>query len=580
MPLKLEELLQPIPGDNPSGADLRYEPVYDEIKEARREEDEGPQGQWARERKLADWPEVIKLASECLAKQSKDLQLAAWLTEALLRKEGYGGLRSGLELIKGLLEKFWDTLYPEVEDGDLELRSAPLSWLGLKLDMAVKGVALVRGGHTIYKFEEAQNVGFEAEANVDGAKLLARNKKIEEGKMTGEEWEKAFTETPKPFLKQNVADLSASLALVAEIDKIGDKFEDAAPSYSPLKRVLEEVQRVANTLLKNKLAVDPDPVVETPAAAEGGEAGAASGGDGTLTAEPVNREDAVARVTGAARWLRQNEPMNPASYLLLRGLRWGEVRANNGHLEPRLLVAPTTALRSQLKSLVLDQKWSALVEASESAMAQPCGRGWLDLQRYAIMAVSQMGKEFYPVESAIRNALRSFLADMPDIVQATMMDDTPTANNETLQWIAAEIDDGKAGAVRRVNGTQAAAAEIRSESEAMDLARSGRIEKAVALLSQQAEQERSLRGRFRLRTQLCSILVDAGKEQIAQPILEELLGQIDAFKLEDWENGPMVAEPMALLIRVLQKFERGEETQPLYLRICRLDPNLALRCVR
>ena len=158
-----------------------------------------------------------------------------------------------------------------------------------------------------------------------------------------------------------------------------------------------------------------------------------------------------------------------------------------------------------------------------------------------------------------------------------MMDDTPTANSETLQWIAAEIDDGAGGAQPSWPRAHSRLPK-RRESEAMDLARSGRIEDAVALLSRQVEQERSLRGRFRLRTQLCSILVDAGREQIAQPILEELLGQIDAYKLEEWENGPMVAEPMALLYRVLHKFEGEWPRASLYLRICRLDPNQALRC--
>ena len=86
---------------------------------------------------------------------------------------------------------------------------------------------------------------------------------------------------------------------------------------------------------------------------------------------------------------------------MLRGLRWGEVRATNGRLEPRLLVAPTTPLRSQLKSLLLDGKWQGLLEACELAMAQPCGRGWLDLQRYAILAASQLGKDYYPVEISL-----------------------------------------------------------------------------------------------------------------------------------------------------------------------------------
>ena len=37
MPLR-DDLLNPIPGDNPSGESLRYAPVFDKIKEARREE--------------------------------------------------------------------------------------------------------------------------------------------------------------------------------------------------------------------------------------------------------------------------------------------------------------------------------------------------------------------------------------------------------------------------------------------------------------------------------------------------------------------------------------------------------------
>src|SRR5580704_59219 len=99
MPLR-DDLLNPIPGENPSGANLRYAPVYDKIKEARREDDDAPQGEWARERKVADWKLVIKLSGEALAAQSKDLQLAAWLTEAALRSEGFPGLLAGLKTLQ------------------------------------------------------------------------------------------------------------------------------------------------------------------------------------------------------------------------------------------------------------------------------------------------------------------------------------------------------------------------------------------------------------------------------------------------------------------------------------------------
>ncbi|PYT16356.1 MAG: type VI secretion system protein TssA, partial [Acidobacteria bacterium] len=129
MPLR-DDLLNPIEGENPSGANLRYAPVFDKIKDARREEGEGPLGELPRDRKTADFKTVVKLAGETLATKTKDLQLGAWLTEAMLHQEGFSGLGQGLELLRGLVENFWDTLYPEMEDGDLELRAAPLEWLG------------------------------------------------------------------------------------------------------------------------------------------------------------------------------------------------------------------------------------------------------------------------------------------------------------------------------------------------------------------------------------------------------------------------------------------------------------------
>src|SRR5205085_7122510 len=119
------DLLNPISAENPAGENLRYAPVYDKIKEARREDDDAPQGDWKHERKVADWPLTIKLIGEVLATKSKDLQLAAWLAEAMLRREGVAGLREVLDVTRGFLENFWDTLYPELEDGDAEYRASP-----------------------------------------------------------------------------------------------------------------------------------------------------------------------------------------------------------------------------------------------------------------------------------------------------------------------------------------------------------------------------------------------------------------------------------------------------------------------
>ena len=54
--IEIDDLLQPIAGDNPAGESLRYEGTYDRISEARREDDPTlSQGIYKSTCKRADW---------------------------------------------------------------------------------------------------------------------------------------------------------------------------------------------------------------------------------------------------------------------------------------------------------------------------------------------------------------------------------------------------------------------------------------------------------------------------------------------------------------------------------------------
>jgi len=87
-------------------------------------------------------------------------------------------LQQGLGLLRGLIEHFWDTMYPEIEDGDLELRSAPLEWVGTRLDDPVRKAPLTRGGFSYYKFKESRSVGSEEDAAQSDQKREAREAAI------------------------------------------------------------------------------------------------------------------------------------------------------------------------------------------------------------------------------------------------------------------------------------------------------------------------------------------------------------------------------------------------------------------
>lgn len=590
MPLR-DDLLNPIAGDNPAGTDLRYDPVYDKIKEARREDDDAPQGEWQHARKVADWPLVIKLAGEALATRSKDLQLAAWLGEAMLRREGFGSFRATLDVTRGLLDKFWDTVYPEIEDGDLEMRAAPLEWIGLKLDIPVKMAALNRAGHTYIQYAEARSIGTEQEADGDSNKRAKREEAIAAKKPTIEEFDKAFADTPKAFVKQLASDVAATIESLKALDDFSrDKFGDAAPSFIKLRDVLQEEQRVVGQLLAKKLEQDPDPVEAAPAAADaatGAPLGGTSDGPRVLSAEPVDRNDAASRVISAARFLRRTEPLSPSSYLMLRALRWGELRAAGSNPDPKLLEAPTTQMRTQLRGLMLDSAWDQLLEMAETVMGTAVGRGWLDLQRYTLTACQALGEDFAIVASAIRGELRALLGAIPSLPSMPLMDDMPTATGPTLQWLRDEkiiggeedsADEAAIAVAPALVSTEAREREGRAGFErAASEVRAGRPEKAIELLMRALDREKTRRGRFLRQAELARIMVDAGFVQVAQPILQELMADIEAHKLDEWEAGELVARPMALMYRCLEKLDGDSSTrQDLYTRIARLDPLQAI----
>lgn len=138
--IDIDAILSPFPGEKPAGEDLRYSPVYADITEARRAEDPLQLGDSKREIKTADWDKVIAVAVEALTQKTKDLQIAAWLTEAFIKTEGFGGLGTGLKILNGFLRDSWEYVFPQIEDGDLDFRAAPIEFMNEKLWVSVKEI--------------------------------------------------------------------------------------------------------------------------------------------------------------------------------------------------------------------------------------------------------------------------------------------------------------------------------------------------------------------------------------------------------------------------------------------------------
>jgi type VI secretion system protein ImpA len=105
----------------------------------------------------------------------------------------------------------------------------------------------------------------------------------------------------------------------------------------------------------------------------------------------------------------------------------------------------------------------------------------------------------------------------------------------------------------------------------------GQVEAAIQILQREIEREPSGRGRFQRKLQLARLCLTAGKDAIAQPLLDDVAAAIEAHKLDDWEDREVVAGALAFLMQSSKKIQGDAKAkQAVFERICRLDAVQAL----
>ena len=336
--INLEELLAPISGENPAGENLLYSGLHDDVREARRAEEALDQGEWKREIKTSDWPKVVDLSAKALGSKTKDLQVCAWLGEALVRLYGFAGLRDSLRLMRGLLENFWDKVYPEIDGGDLEARANAVAFLDRQAARAIKDVPITKAASSsdcsYVDWEDAKR--FDIPESLEGlsSEQIERVNQLKEqaereGRTTSERFRIAKNATRRSFYEETFALLSECWDEYKALDKVMDeKFLNQTPGLGGLRKSLDEVRTLVERFVKEKRVLEPDigearaaegePAVqeapETPAAAFGSSAG------------PIRtRADALRRLTEVSDYFKRTEPHSPVSYLVQRAIKWGQM---------------------------------------------------------------------------------------------------------------------------------------------------------------------------------------------------------------------------------------------------------------
>jgi len=118
MAIDIQSLLSEVSPEAPCGEDLSYDASFLALEDMLRPKAGGGVVEGVEEAaEEPNWRDVREKSMELL-RRSKDLRVAMYLVLASLKMDGLAGLRDGLALLQGLLDHFWEHLYPKLDPED------------------------------------------------------------------------------------------------------------------------------------------------------------------------------------------------------------------------------------------------------------------------------------------------------------------------------------------------------------------------------------------------------------------------------------------------------------------------------
>ena len=331
----LEALLAPIPGDAPQGIDIREDfsatAPYNRLRDARSEARDAERSQDAGETDSRDptplWRSVRELALKTLTETTKDLEVAAWLTEALVRSHGLAGLAASAQLMAGLAEQYWDGLFPLPDDYGMETRVAPVTGLngrdgnGSLIQPLYKLALFNRMDGTpvaYYQYQQSEQL-----STLDAER---RQQRIDAGAIPLEELERDARAAGGRWFTALLSDARAAREAWQAMAAVMDEKAGAdGPSTTAVRDLLSGIADLAARYAPAE-AVGDDVAVAGEVASGGATAGTSGGGGFAASpGQAATREEALRALSEIANFFRRTEPHSPLSYTLDEAVRRGRM---------------------------------------------------------------------------------------------------------------------------------------------------------------------------------------------------------------------------------------------------------------
>jgi len=337
--IDIESLVGPISEDNSVGEDIRQDSsptsLYHTIKAARsaaRAAERHSLFDGGSNEAQQNWQKILELAPEILKNHAKDLEVASWYTEALIRRAGFQGLRDGFTVIHQLIENYWDNIYPlpDEEDG-IETRLASLTGLNGEgaegvLIAPIRNVIITEGSEpgpfSFWQYKQA----------LDIQKIADEDTRAQRAAKIGyslEDIENAVADSSQEFFVNLRDDVAVSINEYREISRVLDSLcgSHEAPPTSNIINTLEDALSVVKHVARFKLPVESSNEDDL---GEQGDVASAGQSASVLTVPGAikTRDDAFRHLNDIASFFRKTEPHSPISYIIDKAVRWGDMELN------------------------------------------------------------------------------------------------------------------------------------------------------------------------------------------------------------------------------------------------------------
>lgn len=521
----------PIEGDKPAGIDVRYEPEFETLQnEIDKLGSPTASGQ-------VDWDRIVNTAVKILETQSKDLTVASYLAVGLVRTGGVAGLDQSLQVLKDLVETFWDQLYPAKKR--MRGRLGAMAWWLEKTEA------------------ELRKLDIKKPLPADHVQRMLDNLKAIDGIL--------LDKMPDP-------------PVLRPIQRLVERFE-VEQTPAPQAKSQPDTPETAAPATSAQPASEAAPrAAATPAPSP---APAAEGRERITDAQEAGRavDGALQKIRQASAVLLTADLKKPLAYRLRRMAAWARIDSlppvSDGATQ---IPPPPVQVLDTFNQLQEAGNTRAFIESAEQKLSQYVF--WFDLNRMVAEGLNDLGAGHGRARDVVCRETAAFLQRLPGIEELCFSDGMPFADPQTRDWLK---DLGRTGGTAQPDASagDTTKGDTRIQSlvqEAKAMARKKQLAQGVKLLQHHMRQCDSRYVRMHWRLAIIQVLLSVKKTKAALPHVQQVLQEIDDFKLETWDPD-LALEALNIAwqtINAQNTNEHKEQAVQLVQRIAGIDPVSAL----